>query len=71
MGESSTGVGFGTRPSRETFNTSLGASNVSSALDADNSNYMYTRYLRYCYHQSASRCQLIYLGLFRGKLPII
>jgi hypothetical protein len=28
-GDSSTGVGFGTRPSRETFNTSLGSSNVS------------------------------------------
>ncbi|NP_001168490.1 uncharacterized protein LOC100382268 [Zea mays] len=38
-GDSSTGVGFGTRPSRETFNTSLGSSN-----EPQTSNYMELRH---------------------------
>ncbi|XP_066360247.1 calmodulin-binding protein 60 B-like isoform X2 [Miscanthus floridulus] len=48
MGESSTGVGFGSRPSRETFNTSLGASNVpvdiSRFVQGQSSNYMPLRH---------------------------
>lgn len=48
MADSSTCVGFGTRPSRETFNTCLGASNVpvdiSRFAQGQTSNYMQLRH---------------------------